>query len=384
MMEFPVRCRFSFLRRLAGRSPALALVPVFALAFGVSGCESGEVEVAEAQVSEAVDAEPDGLLPAFPEPPSDPLVEGAAEPEVAPALEPAAEAAAPTSSRTYRAGEDPDFAARMGWPVSMPEALPGALLPHHRIVCYYGHPNSTRMGALGEFPKDDMLRRLRNQVAEWERADPATPVKPCLHMVAVVAQAEAGPSGRYRTITRDATVQMVYDWAREVDGIFIVDIQVGTDDIRNILPRFEWILTNPDVHVGVDPEFYMKGGERPGTRIGTMDAADINYMTDYLARLVREHNLPPKKLIVHRFTRRMVTNAQNIRLRPEVQVVMHMDGWGAPWLKRDSYRDFIVREPVQFTGFKLFYHNDTKKGDPLMTPQDMQLLRPVPLYIQYQ
>ncbi len=32
----------------------------------------------------------------------------------------------------------------------------------------------------------------------------------------------------------------------------------------------------------------------------------------------------------------------------EVQIVMDMDGWGAPWLKRDSYRDYMVREPVPF------------------------------------
>jgi len=39
---------------------------------------------------------------------------------------------------------------------------------------------------------------------------------------------------------------------------------------------------------------------------------------------------------------------------------------------------------VQYTEFKLFYHNDTKKGDPLMTPQDLLKLNPKPVYIQYQ
>jgi hypothetical protein len=87
---------------------------------------------------------------------------------------------------------------------------------------------------------------------------------------------------------------------------------------------------------------------------------------------------------VHRFTRGGVTNSKEIRLRPEVQIVMHMDGWGAPWLKRASYKDFVVAEPVQYTGFKLFYHNDTKKRDPLMTPQEVLKLNPKPLYIQYQ
>jgi hypothetical protein len=63
---------------------------------------------------------------------------------------------------------------------------------------------------------------------------------------------------------------------------------------------------------------------------------------------------------------------------------MDMDGWGQPWLKFDSYRDYIVTHPVQFTGFKIFYHNDTKKGDGLLTPAEVLHLRPRPLYIQYQ
>jgi hypothetical protein len=306
----------------------------------------------------------------------------ASEADAAPAA--SASSGGSASSGNYRAGEDPEYARRMGWPVKGPAPLPGALLPDNRIVCYYGNPNSTRMGALGEFPKDDMLRRLRNQVDEWRRADPATPTQPCLHMVAVVAQGEPGTTGKYRSIMLDRDVQKVYDWAKEVNGVFIVDIQVGTDDIRNILPRFDWILKNPDVHVGVDPEFYMKGGQRPGSRIGTMDAADINYMIDWLSKFVQQHNLPPKVLVVHRFTQAMVTNASQIKLDPHVQVVMHMDGWGPPWLKRDSYRDYVVKEPVQFAGFKLFYKHDTRAGDPLLTPTDLLKLAPRPMYIQYQ
>jgi hypothetical protein len=39
---------------------------------------------------------------------------------------------------------------------------------------------------------------------------------------------------------------------------------------------------------------------------------------------------------------------------------------------------------VQFTGFKLFYKNDLKKSDRLMTPEEILALTPKPLYIQYQ
>lgn len=284
----------------------------------------------------------------------------------------------------YRAGEDPAFAEEMGWPVDGPAPLPGAILPEKRIIAYYGNPLSKRMGALGEYEKDDMLRRLQAEVAAWQRADPETPVQPALHLIAVVAQGDSGVTGKYRTIMRDKLVEEVYGWAQEIDAIMFLDIQTGLSDIRELLPRFDHFMTRPDVHLGIDPEFMMKTGHKPGTKIGTIDAADINYASGYLARLVREHDLPPKVLVIHRFTRGMVTNSQDIELRPEVQIVMHMDGWGAPWLKRDSYKDYIVREPVQYSGFKLFYHNDTKAGDPLMTPADLLRLSPRPLYIQYQ
>lgn len=285
----------------------------------------------------------------------------------------------------FLAGEDPEYAKRRGWPVNGPAPLPGSILPHKRIVAYYGNPRSQRMGVLGEYPKDEMLRRLKLEVAKWEKADPALPVQPALHLVTVVAQGEPGKAGKYRMVMPDAVVNQVYDWAKEVGAIFFIDLQTGHDDIRTLLPRFEWILKNPDVHLAMDPEFNMnKSGRRPGTKIGTYDAADVNYASGFLQELVEKYNLPPKVFIVHRFTRNMVTNAHKIVLRPEVQIVMNMDGWGAPWLKRDSYRDYIVTEPVQYTGFKLFYHNDTKKGDPLMTPQDLLKLNPKPIYVQYQ
>ncbi len=204
----------------------------------------------------------------------------------------------------YNAGEDPEFAKQHGWPVKTPPILPGSILPGKRIVAYYGNPRSTKMGVLGEYPKDEMLRRLKVEVAKWEKADPSLPVLPALHLVAVVAQGEPGKSGKYRMIHPDALVNEVYGWAKEINGILFLDIQTGHSDIRTILPRFEWILKNPDVHLGMDPEFNLiKSGHIPSKKIGTYDAADVNYAAGYLAELVKKYNLPPKVLIVHRFTR---------------------------------------------------------------------------------
>ena len=81
----------------------------------------------------------------------------------------------------------------------------------------------------------------------------------------------------------------------------------------------------------------------------------------------------------------MLTGYKRIALDARVQIVIDMDGWGPPALKRDSYRAYVARYPVQFTGFKLFYKNDRKKkGSRLMTPAEVLALHPKPLYIQYQ
>jgi len=285
----------------------------------------------------------------------------------------------------FLAGEDPNFAKKKGWPVVYPTPLPGSILPKNRIVAYYGNPLSKWMGVLGEYKKDDMLRRLKREVDRWALADPLHPVQPALHLIAVVAQGKRGKAGKYRMIMPNAIVRQVYGWAKEANALLFIDIQTGHDNIRTILPRFEWILKNPDVHLGIDPEFNLiKSRAVPGTRIGTYDASDVNYVSGYLRDLVKKYHLPPKVLTVHRFTRDALTNYRGIVLRPEVQVVINMDGWGPPWLKRDSYKDFVVAEPVEFTGFKLFYHNDTKKGDPLLTPQELLRLNPKPIFIMYQ
>ncbi|HEX7124130.1 MAG TPA: hypothetical protein VF178_17260 [Gemmatimonadaceae bacterium] len=270
------------------------------------------------------------------------------------------------------------------WPVKGPAPLPGSILPNRRIVAYYGNPLSKRMGILGEVPPDEMLRRLDREVKAWEAADTTTPVVPALHLIAVVAQGHPGRDSLYRLKMSDSLIERVYGWAQRANALMFLDIQVGRSTLQAELPRLEEFLKRPDVHLGIDPEFSMKRGGVPGKRIGTYDAADVNYAIRYLADLVERYNLPPKVLVVHRFTQKMLTNADQIKLDPRVQVVIHMDGWGPPRLKRDSYEAYIYPEPVQFTGFKLFYKNDTKQGHPLMKPADVLALFPKPLYIQYQ
>jgi hypothetical protein len=165
-------------------------------------------------------------------------------------------------------------------------------------------------------------------------------------------------------------------------------VQIGLSTLQAEIPLLEKYLSMPNVHLGIDPEFAMngKGGKRPGSVIGTMSAADINYVGNYLAGLVKKNNLPPKILVVHRFTQGMITDYKQIKLYPELQIVIDMDGWGGPAKKIGTYKNWIYNQPIQFTGFKLFYVNDVEKSGQkaMMTPAEVLKLKPAPIYIQYQ
>jgi hypothetical protein len=271
------------------------------------------------------------------------------------------------------------------WPVKTVYPNAGAILPFKRIVAYYGNLYSKQMGVLGKYPTDQMLEMLQAEVQKWTDADPTTPAIPALHYIAVVAQSSAGTDSKYRFRMPDSEIDKVLVLAAKIDALVFLDIQVGLSDLQTEVPLLEKYLKLPNVHLGVDPEFSMKNGGKPGRVVGTFDAGDINFTANYLAKIVKENNLPPKVFIVHRYTEEMVTNSKDIKPLPEVEIVMNMDGWGTQAKKIGTYKNFIYPEPVQFTGFKLFYKEDVlTPGTTLFMPEDLLKLNPRPIYIQYQ
>lgn len=272
------------------------------------------------------------------------------------------------------------------WPVHAAYPNPGAILPFNRIVAYYGNFYSRGMGVLGKYDPDEMLQRLDAEVKSWEAADPSTPVVPAIDYITVTAQLSPGVDGKYRFRMPDSQKDKALELAARINGIVILEIQPGLSDVMVEVKKLEPYLKLSNVHLAIDPEFAMiASGKRPGTVVGTVDASTINAAAEYLATLVRDNGLPPKILMVHRYTRAMVTNATKIVPLPEVQIIMDMDGWGPQAQKIDSYQAYIQAYPVQFTGFKLFYRNDLQRaGSRMMTPQEILELTPSPSFIQYQ
>ena len=271
------------------------------------------------------------------------------------------------------------------WPPKTVRPLAGAILPFKRVVAYYGNLYSKGMGVLGQYPANEMLQKLDKDVKKWEAADPSTPVEPALDYIVVTAQGSPGKDKKYRLRMPDSEIDKVLKLAEKANAIVFLDVQTGLSNVQTEVPLLEKYLKMPQVHLALDPEFSMYGGRKPGSVIGIMSASEINFAANYLAKLVKENNLPPKILVIHRFTEEMVTGYKKITPLPEVQVVMDMDGWGFKAKKINTYKQVIFNEPVQFTGFKLFYKNDIKSPKSgMMTPSEVLKLTPQPIYIQYQ
>lgn len=289
-----------------------------------------------------------------------------------------------TTPLTYSSTSNVTIKSKL-WPTAAPYPHGGAILPFKRIIAFYGNLYSVHMGILGELPADQMLAKLQSVKKEWEVADPNTPVVPAIEYIAMVAQADAGRDGMYRAVMPDKEIEKGYELAKRAGGIYIIDLQVGKSTIQKELPQFRKYLERPDVHLAIDPEFSMKTGDKPGDVVGTFNASDINYVINFMSEVVKEKQLPPKVLIVHRYTQNMVTQSAAIKPTAEVQVVIHMDGWGPAANKIGTYNSFVAPEPVQFTGLKIFYKNDLKPPSTgLLTPKEVLDLNPVPIYIQYQ
>lgn len=254
------------------------------------------------------------------------------------------------------------------------------LLPTNRIVAYYGHPNDENMGILGQFDMEGLLEQLMDEVAAYERADPTRPVVPAFEIIGSVAQDEPGPDGSYVLQTDEATMREYIEFTQANNLLLIIDVQIGRTSIQDEIALIANYLAEPNVHLAIDPEFAMGPNQIPGVDFGSIDAKDINFAQRELARIVEENDLPPKVLVVHRFTDGMVTNIDRVRSVDNVQFVLDFDGFGDPFNKEQGYQLYVRDSGVPFGGIKLFYDQDK----PLMQPAEVVELDPSPDFVMYQ
>jgi hypothetical protein len=124
-----------------------------------------------------------------------------------------------------------------------PRSLPrGGLrvLPRHRVVAFYGAPQSRELGVLGIGAPDRAAERLVRQARAYDRK--RRPVLPALELIAVIANADAGSDGLYRSRQPDAVVRRYLRAARRHKMLLVLDIQPGRSDFFTEATRLErWL-----------------------------------------------------------------------------------------------------------------------------------------------
>ena len=254
-----------------------------------------------------------------------------------------------------------------------------SVLANNLLVTWYGNPHTGKMGVLGQQRGAARAAALKQQALAYAGFTKKR-VLPTYHLVATVAQPMAGRDGKWRRREATNVIRAMLDEARANGFPLIVDIQPGHADVADEVRHLRPFLEEPDVHLALDPEFAMDGEQVPGRVIGQMRAADINAALDELEKIIAAKGLPPKVLIVHQFTLSMLPDKQDIRPRPRIDLVLDMDGFGSPALKRSTYRAVMRQRELPFAGFKLFYKQDMD----LLSPARVMQFTPTPAVIIYQ
>ncbi len=253
------------------------------------------------------------------------------------------------------------------------------ILDTHLLVTWYGNPWSERMGILGRLDGDALAAGLKKQAAAYAAVS-SRPVIPAYELVAIVGQPQPGRDGRYRRRESRLVIDRMLSEARAAGFKLILDVQTGHSSVLDELAYLAPYLQEPDVYLALDPEFSMGNGAVPGQRIGQMHADDVNDAIAVLECIQERYHLPPKVLMVHQFTMDMLPDKEKIWSSSALDVVLVADGFGSPALKRHTYAMVLRQHAFAFSGFKLFYIQDTD----LLQPSQVLALTPAPSVVIYQ
>lgn len=262
--------------------------------------------------------------------------------------------------------------------------LPGGgrvVFPGRRLVALYGHPGAPSLGVLGEQGVARAVSRAAAVARPYRRLS-TVPVVPTFELIATVAQKAAGTDGDY---SGESTVDELRPWVRAAgrNGMYVVlDVQAGRADVLDQLRRYRSLIREPHVGVAVDPEWKLGPRQKPLGRVGHIGAAEVNRAIAWIAELTRTHGLPKKLFVVHQFRLSMIRNEGRLRTdRPEVSVLIHMDGQGSPAQKEATWDAVRRARPDGVPlGWKNFYDEDTR----LFTPRRTLDRRPRPVMVSYQ
>jgi len=276
-----------------------------------------------------------------------------------------------------------------GWQLAVIRSeaeLPGGgllLFPHRRLVAFYGHPQTSLLGVLGEQGIDGAGATIDRMapIVEAYAADGVLTI-PAFEIIATVAAAEATGDGDYSRETPLDTLRPWVETAGERGVYVILDLQPGRTDFLTQAKIYEEFLRLPHVGLAIDPEWRLKPNQVHLRQIGSVGADEINQVAEWLAGLVREESLPQKLLLLHQFRNDMIPDRAAVHLHPELAVVVQMDGQGGLQTKYGTW-GVLTTQPDSgrlWWGWKNFYDEDS----PMATPAEVLGLTPTAYLVSFQ
>ncbi|XVX19201.1 hypothetical protein ACQP1U_12845 [Actinomycetota bacterium] len=265
-----------------------------------------------------------------------------------------------------------------------PPELPGGgrtVFPDYRLFGYSGQPGAPGQGRLGIGDLDERVLEIKKR---GKRYAYGRQIMPTLELISTVVHAKPGKDGMYRSRIPHEQIDEHLAAARRHEGMLLLNIQPGRAEFLDEARYYEKYLLDPHVGLALDPEWAVKPGQVPGKVYGSTTGADLDAVGEYVADLVKEHDLPQKVIVVHQLHPDIISGEDAIQERPEVAWVKSVDGIGDAEDKVKTWHKITATQPALFHGgFKLFYEEDAVHG-PLMTSKQVMALRPVPEYVLFE
>lgn len=261
------------------------------------------------------------------------------------------------------------------------------------LIGYYGRPNSSSLGILGENNINNLVLKMKNKEAYFRKElDNKLDVKMAFHIIYSLATKDAGRRNDYLLNMADSTVMKYINKAKEENFSVILDVQLAVKTPKQALKPLLKYLKYDNVHLAIDPEFKIPTHRRfaPGKFIGHIKAKDLNEAQEAINSYLKVNKIQQKrKLIVHMFHERMLRNKQAVKNYENVKLVYNIDGHGRRDVKIKIYNHLYAKAQTDkaLGGFKIFRKADNK----VMTPKQILGLESIndfrievlPYYINY-
>lgn len=255
------------------------------------------------------------------------------------------------------------------------------LIAGNQFVVYYGAPNAPMLGVLGTFPAaQDAAVSLAGETALVDSLNGDRGAKGAMDLIFGMVTADPGPDGIYVRYLDDGTTRQYIDRAAEHDEQVVLDMQIGRGTVLAEVKKLEPYLLKPNVHVAIDPEYAVGPDGIPIQDAGRISGDDINQAQQYLSELVTDHGLPPKLLVVHQYMDDTIQNAEAAKTYDGVDLVVNVDGIGAPDEKAHMYQHFAAQPWAHRRAYTVFLKQDAH----IPSEQELLAMQPAPDMILFQ